>query len=238
MKLVKYIIFIMLFIQAAGFAGSSGKKFSFILKENYTSSSRLYLSPKSADVVERNSSFAIDHIFSPAFEVRYLFSDQMSFGLNIEYISKTRKGIFVNVIENRGVVSVETEDGYMIIPVELSLFYQLPFSSDVFKVSIYGGGACYFGSHIRKIGNLSVSNSSRKFAYGIQVGTAFEYVMNRYFSFTGELKFRDPEVSLTTGYDNQTFNYGPRTLSTGRGTFDSKINIDGITYSFGIKISI
>lgn len=232
------IILIILFVQTACFASGNGRRFSFKLKENYTSASKLYLSPKSSDVVERNSSFAIDHIFSPALEIGYIITDQMSLGLNIEYISKTRKDIALNVIENRGIVTVETEDGYKIIPVELSLYYQLPFSSDVFKVSIYGGGAFYIGSHVRKIGDLSVSNYSRKLAYGIQVGTAFEYVINRFFSFTGELKFRDPEINLTTAYDNQTFHYGSRTLSTGRNTFDSKINIDGITYSFGIKISI
>jgi hypothetical protein len=234
----KAVFFIMIASQTALWAGGNGSKLSFTLKGNYTSSSRLYLSPKASDETVRNSSYALDHIYSPALEVKYLLSEQLSLGLNIEYIKKTEKGIFVNVIEDRSVVSVEIEDGYGIVPVELSLYYHLPFSSDEWRLSIYGGGAFYIGSHIRKLGDLEVENLKRKLAYGIQVGVLCDYVINRFLAVSGELKFRDPEVSLTTSYKEQTVHYGSRTLIMGQNSFDSKINIDGITYSLGIKISI
>lgn len=235
---VKIVLLFILFRVGVTAQNNNEKNFSFIVKENYTSTSRLYLSPKSTDEVERNSSYDLDKIFSPAIEIRYRVAGRLFLGLNVEYINKTRKGIFLNVIEKGGVEYVEIEDGYKIIPVELSVLYQLPFSSDIFKVLISGGGAFYIGNHVRKLGDLQISNKNRKFAYGIQVGVDFEYVINSFFSLNGELKFRDPEVNLTTSYDNQTVQYGPRTLTMGKDHFDSKINIDGITYSLGFKITL
>jgi hypothetical protein len=212
--------------------------FSFLVKENFTSSSRLYLSPKSPDIVERNSSYAIDNIFSPAFEIRYQISTQMFLGLNFEYVSKTRKGIYLDVLDNDRVESVELEEGYSVVPVEFSFLYQLPFSSDIFKVLMYGGMGCYIGNNIRKFGDVSISTAKRKFAYGIHVGVSFEYELNSFIAASGELKFRDPEVDITSAYDNRTVHYGDKTVLLGQDHFDSKINIDGITYSLGIKITI
>jgi len=236
----KHIILAVLILLSGIFVYPQPKHgiFSIAFSGNYTTSSRLYLSPKSSDPELRNSSYEIDDILSPSVEACMRIGDGLFLSLGTEYIRKTKGGIYINVFEENKIASVEVEDGYVVIPAELSLHYLLPVSSKTFKLYIYGGAAYYYGKHVRKLGNAETETVDRKFSYGIQTGVDFEYAISNMFSIKSGLKFRDPEISLTTGYKNSNINYNNTVISPGKNNFDSKINLNGIVYSLGFKIDL
>lgn len=98
-----------------------------------------------------------------------------------------------------------------------------------------GGGAGYYiGSHIRKFGDAEVSNVERKAAYGIHVHLTMDYLINDFVSLRGEMKFRDPQFTVKSKYSKLEVNYNGNIIRLAQESFDSKINVDGVTFVLGI----
>ena len=190
----------------------------------------MFLYPNSLDPFLRNSNIGLDDIFSYSSEIRYGVTEVFVVGLSIEYLQKKEFGRNLTI----GTQRIEVEDGFRVYPIELSVYYILPFSTEYFKFFMGGGGGIYIGEHLRKFGDAEVTNVSRKFAYGIQVGVGMDYMITDYFSVRGELKFRDPEFEMTSKYSSKTINYFGTTYILSNEQFDSKVNIDGITFMAGI----
>lgn len=209
-------------------------EFSISLSLNYTTTSKLYLSPYAADPVVRAEYTELDDIYHYGLELRYKISEPLIVGLNVEYYEK--KGAVTEVIGIRGLSSfpLDAEDGYTLIPIELSAYYLLPFSSDNFKFFMGGGIGIYFGNHLRNVRGIEVSNESRVFSYGIHVNIGMEYLINNFLSINGGMKFRDPEFELKSRYNEVVLiDEGDEILLRDE-NFDSKVNIDGITFYIGI----
>lgn len=209
------------------------KTFGISVNAIYNTSARIYLSPNSSDIILRNNSFLIEDIFNPSIDFRYRLSESIIIGLSTEYMVKTSVGPNLTVFLGNGTITIDIEDGFRLIPLELSAYYLLPFSTEKFKFLMGGGMGYYIGSHIRKFGDVDVSNAERKAAYGIHVSISMDYLIKEFISIRGEMKFRDPQFTVKSSYNKQEVNYNGSIIRLAQDSFDSKINVDGVTFSLG-----
>ncbi len=216
------------------FAQFNGSKFSIGLNSLYTTTAEVFLFPNSSDEILRNSSNDIDNIFNYGIEFRYRFSEDLIFGLNAEYMKATKTGINITGFAANSTVAVKAEDGFELVPVELSVYYLLPFSTENFKFLMGGGGAVYFGNHIRNVGTVKVNNISRDFAYGIHVLVSMVYLVRPHISVQAGLKFRDPDFRLKSRYTSSTVTIGGKVVTFPLNKFDSRINVNGVTFTLGV----
>lgn len=231
---MKNLLFILFLFSIEIMGQYDGNKYSISLNGVYTTSSKIYLHPGSADETIRNNSFETGSFFNPSLEFRYRAFESVIFELNIEYIKKEAAGSFITVYSGPRTVSVEVKDGFMVIPVEFSIYYLMPFSTGLFKMYFGGGAGYYFGSQIRKFGNAEVSNAGRKFAYGIQALVGTDFMLTDFLSVRGEMKFRDPQFTVTSKYSSTSVKYNSTVLTLPYNSFDSKINIDGLSFILGV----
>lgn len=236
MKLTKtLIIAFFLFISFAN-AQQTEKRFSIGVHASYLTTSKLYLAPFSSDRFIRNTFIRYDDFYSQSIDFRYRLNKELLLGISVERINVTHEGrnITVLILENLNTETININDGYEVYPVELTLHYIFPFSTESFIFFMGGGIGYYHANHLRSFGNVSVYNVKRQFAYGIHVSTSMEYFINDNFSVKGDIKFRDPQFTLETGYEKTTVKYGNRDVMLLQETFDSKINIDGVSFSIGL----
>ncbi len=232
--MVKKALILSLLIPIICKAQFNGKKFGVGLNAVYTTTAKIYLSPNSSDPVIRNSSFPVDGIVNPSIYFNYLIFDDLIISFSTEYMEKTSTGNNLTAFSGDSTVSVQLNDGFRLIPIELSIYYVLPFSSEKFKYSIGGGVAYYYGKHIRTFSDESIKTIERKFAYGIQVSVAVDYLITSNLGFHSEMKFRDPQFNLKSQYEKMEVQYRGKTIRLGQNTFDSKVNIDGVTFVLGL----
>jgi hypothetical protein len=228
------ISLIILLAAALNISAQFNRTFGVSLNAAYNTSSRIYLSPNSSDLILRNNSFLIEHLLNPSIDLRYKISESILLGFNTEIISATSSGPNLTVFSGNGTITIIVEDGFRLIPLELSAFYMLPFSTEQFKFLMGGGFGYYIGSHIRKFGDVEVSNKDRKPAYGIHVSLSMDYLILDFLSIRGEMKFRDPQFSLKSKYNKKEVNYNGSQIRLAQDSFDSKINVDGVTFILGL----
>jgi len=234
MKL-KYFIIIIAILSSAVYAQFNDKRLSIGINGVYTTTAQIYLNPASSDPVIRNTSFEISDIFDPAIDIRYRITDDIIIGIASEYMNASAGGENLTVISGNITENIDVRDGFLLIPVEVSGYYILPFSTEKFKFLMGGGGAYYWGEHVRKFGDADISTVSRNFAYGIQVSVSMDYMIQEELTVHAEMKFRDPQFQLKSEYKNQEVNYNGQTIFLEQKTFDSKINVDGVTFILGFS---
>ena len=210
------------------------KTFGVSVNVVYNTSASIYLSPNSSDVILRNNSFLIENIFNPSVDFRYKLSESIIVGFNTEYMTSSSIGPNLTVFTGNSTVTIDVEDGFRLIPLELSAYYLLPFSTERFKFLMGGGMGYYFGSHVRKFGDVEVSNAERKVAYGIHVSISMDYLIKDFISVRGEMKFRDPQFNVKSKYSKKEVNYYGSIIRLAQDSFDSKINVDGVTFILGL----
>lgn len=211
----------------------NGRNFSIGASAVYTTTAKIYLNPNSSDLILRNNSFPLEDIFNPAIDLRYKLTDPLIIGFNIEFIKKTESGQNLTAISRGTTVRINVEDGFKLIPLELSLYYLLPFSTELFKFLIGGGAGFYIGEQVRNFADVEVRNVSRKTAYGIHVIISMDYLVLKNISLRTEMKFRDPQFTVKSEYTKDDTIYNGRQISLPQSSFDSKINLDGIAFILG-----
>jgi len=238
-KIFLTVLFSLFIFTSSLQAQYNGKKWGVAFGCNYTTSSKLYLSPYAVDQVERSKYENLDDVYSYSAEIRYRVSERVIIGLNFEYLKRTGEKTEVAAMKGSTSYTIEMDDGYSMVPAELSVYYLLPFSSDKIKFYMGGGAGIYYGNHLRTYKEVDVSNVSRDFAYGIQISIGLEYLITDYIAFTGGIKFRDPEFKLKSKYNCSSFidEYGAEVFLRDN-TFNSKINIDGVTFFVGLGFNL
>ncbi len=231
-KFIK-ILFLISLLSIITSAQSNGKDFGISFNFNYTTTSKLYLQPDSPDLILRGVHQTLDDIYSYSIEVRYQISESIILGLGTESIKKT----FDNSI-NLGGIRALMKDGYKTVPIEFSAYYLIPFSTERFKFYMGGGFGLYIGQQIRELGDVSISNESKKIGYGIQVSVGMDYLVNQFLSLRGQMRFRDPEFEMESKYSDTTVNYNGRIYILPAEKFTSKVNINGITFAIGAVINL
>lgn len=218
------------------FAQYNGNRFSVFAGFDYITSAQIFLNPNSSDIFLRNSSFEINNLYSPIVDFRYRLNDDLILGLNTEYISKSQTGNNLSVKEGSQEIKLDVADGVMFIPIEFSLHYYLPFSTDQFKFTMGLGVGYNLGKQTRKFGNTEIETISRRNSMGILVTVGVEYLITDQFGARFNMKFRDPEIELTNRYKNSIIDYNGTQVQLSSDTFNSKINLDGISFIIGMVI--
>lgn len=225
-------IVISLTVVSSIYSQYNGKKFSISIDGIYTTTAQLFLYPNSSDPVLRNKSIELNNMLNPGIDIRYSLSEQIILGVSSEYLnSKIGNGILA--FENKEIVSVPVNEEIRFVPVEVSLYYLLPISTDKFKFTMGGGGGIYFGSQKRVIGDSESLTTSRDFAYGIHAVVAMDYLPLPFFSVRLEMKFRDPDFNLTNTYTKNPVKINDRVINLPQNIFDSRVNIDGLIFKLG-----
>ncbi|MFZ0454630.1 MAG: hypothetical protein WAM24_12875 [Ignavibacteriaceae bacterium] len=230
---MKYLFIFILILSATANAQYGDKDFGVGLNFVYTTNARIYLTPNSSNPVERNSFFGLTDIINPGINIRYKLVNNVLLDLNLEYMQNTATGNNEKVITSTGLRYIKVEDGFKLIPIELSVYYLIPFSTEKFKFLMGGGMGYYYGSMIRKFGNAEVTNVERNSAYGIQVAVDVNYLLLENIAFKLEMKFRDPQFTVKSRYDNKEYDYNGAKVTVTRQEFDSKIDVNGVVFVLG-----
>lgn len=234
MSKLNYIIFLIIFFNCNFYAQSKGEGFSLNVGLGLISSSKIFPNPNSSNLIERNKSFEITNILSPTFEIKYSFNEEVSIGLSSEYASKMKKGNFVTALSGSQIVELESEDGFIFIPIELSVYQTLPFSTENFKFNIGGGLGYYIANLKRNFGDTKISTVESSPVFGIQVSASMEYKLLEYLGLYLQTKYRAPEIKVSSRYDKNTIEYKGKTITILQDTFDSKISVNGVVLVIGL----
>jgi len=207
--------------------------FGISINAVYTTSADIFLNPNSSDIVIRNKPFVVEDIINPSLDIRYKLNEWFVLGLNLEYVQKSALGPNLTVFLGNRIVVFEVEDGFRVIPVELTAHYLFPFSTEQFVFMMGGGMGYYHGEFTRKFRDVDLSIQQRQFAIGIHVSASMDYMPLEFFSIRFEMKFRDPQYNVTSKYNKTTVIYRGEEIHLPDDAFETKINVDGVTFSLG-----
>ncbi len=233
MKSIKTSIILIILFAPNLFGQYANHEWGIAVNYSYTTTSKLYLFPNAIDPFLRDQHKTLDDIISYSTEVRYRVSNRMALGLNFEYLEGTSKNS-IALGGPSGSILATADEGFSLVPVEFSVYYLLPFSTDVLKFHMGGGGGVYIGSHIRKIKDAQFENVSREMAYGIHVSTGMDYMIKDFLSVRGEMRFRDPQFEVESKYNKTDVLIADNLYALPQSTQDSKINVDGLTFTIGV----
>ncbi len=232
MMMIRTII-LLIFFASSVYSQYNGYDFGISSSLVYTTSADIYLNPNSTDPVVRNRSFPVSDIINPSIEIRYRLSEPLIIGVGTEYMASKQIGRNLIVFEGNNEISLETEDGFIFVPIELSLYYQMPFSTQNFKFLMGGGAGFYIGEFSRTFGDTEISTLEKQTAFGVHVSVSMEYLLLDRIGLRFEMKFRDPEFKSKSKYDKDVVNYNGNLITILRDTFDTKVNVNGVTFIFG-----
>jgi hypothetical protein len=232
----KYLYTLLLLISTSSYGQYNGNDFSIGIYGFYTTSASIFLNPTASDIVLRNLSYDIEDIFSPGVDIRYRISEPVILGLSVEYMRAIETAPNLNVFLGGSVVTIDVEDGFIMFPFELTVYYLLPFSTEGFKFLMGGGIGYYRGEFVRKLGAAEVSSTQKETSLGIQVSVSADYVPINNLLVRFQMKFRDPQFTVTNHYNQVEVEYEGNIIILPEGSFDTKINVDGITFMLGAAL--
>lgn len=235
---MKRIILLLIFIVSASYVPAQFNGYDFSISSGlvYTTSAEIFLNPNSVDPIIRNKSFELQDILNPALDFRLRLSEPILIGLSVEFMKSSQTGRNLTVYEGNNEIRLETEDGFVLIPIEATVYYQMPFSTHDFKFLMGGGVGMFIGEFKRNFGDTDVSTLQRQSAFGIHVSISMEYVPLERVGLRFEMKFRDPEFKTKNRYNKTKVNYNGSEITILRDTFDTKVNVNGITFLLGAAI--
>ena len=232
------IVLLPILISTGSFAQFSTGKIGIAVNAVYTTSAEIFLNPNSSNSEVRNKSFTLENIWNPGLDVRYRFSNEFILGLNIEYVRKTANAPNLTAFIGSQVFVFEVEDGLSVIPIELTAHYHFPFSTEDFKFMMGGGLGYYIGEFVRKFQDVDLEITQRKFALGLHVSASMDYIIIENLSARFEMKFRNPQYTVTSKYSKTEVMYQGNAIQLPENAFDTKVDIDGLTFIFGLVINI
>lgn len=232
--MARIVFIILIFIPFLNFAQYNGKDFSISLGIDYTTSVQIFLNPNSSDIILRNQAFEIANIYGPVLDFRFRLTEAVIIGLSSEYLSKSVTARNLTVFAGSQLIKLEVEDGVIFIPVEALVHYHMPFSTELFKFTMAAGLGLYYGEQTRLFGDTKIRNIEKDINIGLLVSMGMEYMPVDQFGVRVEMKFRDPEIKVKNQYEKTIVNYKGTEVTLLQDNFDSKINLDGISFLLGL----
>jgi hypothetical protein len=201
---------------------------SVSLKASLTTSSRLFYDIDTRDELGRTPYVELYDIFGIGIDVRQSIDDtRMQIGLSVEYLT-TREGRVARIGSSR----IPVEDGFWVVPVELTGYFVIPFSSDTYRLYIGGGAGMYIGERIYSVAGERGDVVDSRHGFGIHVVTGFEYSPVTWFAVRSELKFRDLQFDSATRFSGSAVPY------VGAGPIRARVNVDGMLLDVGIVLQL
>jgi len=199
------------------------KPYSLSISGSYSTSSELFYNiddPNQADQF-----LAIDDIFGFGVDVRRrIGGDEVQVGLSIEYLSKLEPYVQPAMTDSIGFA-----DGFTAIPIELTGYFVIPFSSDRVQLYMGGGAGLYLGSRQYHYGNEREQTLERKPGFGIHILSGIQYSLNPSFALRSEVKFRNVQFETTDMIPTPSAGYLTFLQQT-----SSRVMIDGMTFTLGV----
>jgi len=219
------------------FGAERTTKYSVALKGTYTSSSKLYPTPEATREDLQSLSIEYNDLIGFGLEVRrQLGSESIEVGVGVEFLTTSKSGWGTGP-SGTPAVQLPIEDGYRFLPIELTGYAVLPFSSETVKFYIGGGGGLYYGDRVYRVVNRTAQTVESHSAFGIHVLTGVDYFIDRFLSFRGEMKFRDPQFDITSMFTDPQVEYNGRTYRLSQQPFTSRVNLDGLVLTLGIVLN-
>jgi outer membrane protein W len=234
------IVFLSFVLFNSAIAQFNPGKIGVALNAVYTTSAEIFLNPNSSSNEIRNKSFTLEDIWNPGLDVRYRLSDEFILGLNIEYIKKTAVAPNLTAFVGSQVFIFEVEDGLEVVPIEITAHYYFPFSTEELKFMMGGGLGYYIGEFVRKFQDVELDIVQRKFSLGLHVSASMDYMIFDNLSARFEMKFRDPQYTVSSKYSKTEVVVPgiPEPVTLLESPFDTKVDIDGLTFILGLVFHI
>jgi hypothetical protein len=201
---------------------------------NYIASASILLNPNNSDLIERNSTTDLSGGYGYGFTLKKrIFSDDIFIGLSTEYIKITDDQL-TDVVENAtDFQTVHVTETLEMIPVELSMYFNIPRFADNLNVYLGGGFGFYFGNRTRKMVGMQTTTISKDPMFALNVLFGSEYFVNNHVSLNFEVKVRDGNYKVHNRFpadrvllNNQLYFFEP--------DLNSKVYIDGLKISLGV----
>lgn len=236
MKSLLRILFLTVFLIGLSTSGvyTQDRIRTISVKGLYTSSSRLFPTPGAADEVARNRYNSLDHIFGYGADIKYgIPRIGLILGVSVEYLEKSDDFFTRYEIEDE-TFFIPTVDGYHIIPIELTGYFLIPISSERIQFYIGGGAGIYLGRRMYEIGGARSESLERSVYPGIHVVSGVDYFFHPRIGVRGEMKFRDPDIETRNRFNEDAITYREETFNLPDGDVPSRINVDGIVFTFAL----
>lgn len=206
-----------------------GKNFSILLKGSLTTGSQLFPNPNSSDEFQRAQFFSLKDIFGYGIEVRYRLPEtDLAIAVSVDYL---------RAIQSRLYNKFPEEDGYRVIPVELTGYFIIPLSGETIGVYMGGGAGAYFGRRIYRFANTEAPSIDQGVGFGIHVLSGVSYRFNNIISLNAEMKFRDLQFNSANQFSVTQIQYGQtRVPPPTTKPFESRVHTDGIIFQLGVAL--
>jgi hypothetical protein len=219
-------------------AQTNEKILSIALRGTYTTSSKVFNNPDSPSSDTRGQYVALDNIYGPGIEVRFNIPGQsVSLSVSAEFLSKQDEaGQLVGFTSPPRRLSVK--EGFKLIPIELGANIPIPLGSDGVRLSIGGGVGMYIGTRILNVAGAEAPQQNKPVSYGIHVETNFDYQLTQGVYARLEMRFRDPEFTTESRFEQQATQSNGVLILLPRDPFRARINVNGLTFGLGVVFEI
>jgi len=230
----------MIWVLAAALVAASGawgqpEGLSLILRGTYTTSSEIFPNPGSPDPVKRSQSFLVEGFPGGGVEVRYRIPGTLlALGASVEYQRATLATDLAVAFRN----DIPVRDGYRAIPLEVTGYFIIPFSTRVVQVYMGGGAGLYLGERTYELAGVTAPVVESSPGFGIHVVAGVGYVLTEHVSLIGGMKFRDLQFTSTNAFPSSTITYNGAVINVGTSPFESRIHTDGIVFQLGAAYTL
>ncbi len=211
---------------------------SFAVRGTYTTTSKIFDNPDSPSSDLRGQYVALDNIYGFGCELRVnLPGNTVAIALSAEYLSKldehTQLVGFTNPPR-----TLPVKEGFRFIPIEVGAHISIPLGTEQLRFTMGGGVGAYIGKRILTIAGVEAAQQNNPVYYGIHVETTFDYRMLSRLSVRAEMRFRDPEITAQSRFDQPATQYGGVLILLPREPFRARINVNGLTFGLGVVFDV
>jgi opacity protein-like surface antigen len=216
---------------------NSSAKLNLQVYAMYVSSAELQNNLGSSVSFLRDASIELKGGYGYGAELNYnpgINNFDVVFYLSSEYLKVKDDGLLLRFENDSATSSVRFTEEYNMLPLEAGLKWNLPVSTERFKIYIGGGGGVYFGNRTRTVGPYKSSAISRNAGFSMNVLAGIEYFVQRNLSLDFEFKFREATFDSKDKFDVDYITIGGNVYSMDNPLY-SRILVDGTRISAGIK---
>lgn len=213
-------------------------QFSLTLRGGYTTTSKIFYNPDSPSPDLRGQYTGIDNIYAPGIELRWMIPGySIAISIAAEYITKYDEEIqlvgFLNPPR-----ALPVKEGLRLVPIELGGLTFIPLGSDKVRLTMGGGLGMYIGQRSLTIAGVEASQQNKPISFGIHVETSFDYRITPRLFARLDMRFRDPEFTTESRFQQEATQYGGVLVLLPRDPFRAKINVNGLNFGLGMGIEL
>lgn len=196
-----------------------------------TTSSTFSYNPGDPEESLRGLNHTLNGIFGFGVDIRRsLESGRIWIGLSTEIISKQESF----TIPLDATTAYPITNGYIAVPVELTGYFVIPFSGDVLRLMMGGGGGVYWGDRRYEKADVRAETVERHVGYGIHVLSGLEYAFSSRVALRSEVKFRNVQFDIVSKMSRDYTLYQGKVVPLDREPFASRIMLDGMVVNLSL----